>query len=259
MRRTILIGIFLFFLAGGCLDGLNLFTIEDDKTLGAQVDAEIESDSADYPVLDEDDYASAYDYLNGIVDEILAVDDVQYDDEFVWQVHIINDDSVVNAFATPGGYLYFYTGLIKYLESEDSFAGVVGHEIAHADQRHVTDNLTKEYGISLLLDVVLGNRLDLVSGIALNLIDLSFSRDAEAEADEYSVIYLSGTQYACNAAADFFEKLLEEEDASSPPEFLSTHPSPENRVDDINAKADELDCDTTPSGNDYAAFQEMLP
>ena len=123
----------------------NLFTIEDDIELGAQLDAEISSNPKEYgPILDADDPANAeaYDHLMTITDTLLASDDVQYRDDFVWELHIIDDDDVLNAFAAPGGYIYVYTGLIRYLDQEDHFAGVMGHEIAHADQRHSTQQLT---------------------------------------------------------------------------------------------------------------------
>lgn len=238
---------------------LNIFSVSDDIKLGQQVDEEIEADPSTYPILDESEYADAYAYLREIRDEVLQSDALKYTDRFEWEVHIIENDEVLNAFAVPGGYLYFYTGLIKYLDSEDNFAGVMAHEIAHADRRHSTEALTEIYGTSLLLNVVLGDRLDIVQDIALGLSSLAFTRSNESEADEYSVIYLSDTLYACNGAAGFFEQLIEDEAASSPPEFLSTHPNPDNRVEDINAKADELECDTTASGRDYDSFKAMLP
>jgi predicted Zn-dependent protease len=239
--------------------GLNLFSVDDDVALGAQVNDEIAANPSEYPILDENDYPEAYAYLRGIRDEILASGEVSFDDRFDWQVHIINDDSVLNAFATPGGYLYFYTGLIKYLDREDDFAGVMGHEMAHAANRHSTEALTETYGITLLLEVALGNRFDIVQQIATGLSSLAFSRDNESEADEYSVIYLAHTQYACDGAAAFFEKLIAAGEGDNGPEFLSTHPNPDNRVEAIESKAAELRCDTSPSGRDYQAFKDMLP
>ena len=66
-------------------------------------------------------------------------------------LRIIHDDSTLNAFCTPGGYIYIYTGILKFLDSEDEFAGVLGHEIAHADLRHSTRQMTKQYGVQILL------------------------------------------------------------------------------------------------------------
>lgn len=253
-----LAGFAAFYTAFSCA-GINLFSVEDDKNLGEQVDAEIEANPSDYPILDENDYPEAYAYLRDIRDEILASGEVAHVDDFVWEVHIIHDDSVLNAFATPGGYLYFYTGLIKFLDIEDHFAGVAGHEIAHAAERHSTEALTEIYGVDLLLSAALGNDLEIVQDIATGLSALAFSRDNESEADEKSVIYLSNTRYACDGAAGFFEKLIAEGVSGGPPEFLSTHPNPDNRIEAIEAKAAELGCDTTPSGRDYQAFKDMLP
>jgi predicted Zn-dependent protease len=239
--------------------GANLFTVEDDKALGEQLAAQIESDPATYPLLSESEYSAAYAYLRGMRDKILASGEVNFSDEFVWEVYIIEDDDVLNAFAAPGGYLYFYTGLIKFLDTEDDFEGVMGHEIAHAAERHTTEALTRRFGVGLLLDILLGNNLGALVDIAEIMGDLAFSRADETEADEKSVEYLDPTEYQCNGAAGFFQKLLDEDQAGGTPEFLSTHPSPENRVENINAFADELACEITPSGNDYQAFKDMLP
>lgn len=240
-------------------EGFNLFSVSDDKQLGGQVSQEIADDPGQYPLLSERAYPDAYAYLQDIRDEILESGEVEHADDFDWEVRLIQDDSVLNAFAVPGGYLYFYTGLIKYLDTEDALAGVMGHEMAHAARRHSTESLTEQYGLSLLLEAALGDRLDIVQNIAAGLATLAFSRDNESEADEFSVIYLAHTRYQCNGAALFFEKLLAEGQGGGPPEFLSTHPNPDNRVEAINNKAADEGCSTTPSGRDYDAFKEMLP
>ena len=224
--------------------GINLFSIEDDKALGAQVAAEIAADPATYPLLSETTYSEAYGLINDIRDRILNSGAVAHEDDFVWELHIINDDNVVNAFCTPGGYIYIYTGLIRYLDDEAQLAGVLGHEMAHADLRHTTDQLTEIYGVSLLLSIVLGSDPNLLGDIATTLASLAFSRDDESQADEYSVIYLCPTDYYAAASAEFFEK-VEAEGGVDIPEFLSSHPSPENRIGDILAKYEELGCSGT--------------
>ena len=189
---------------------------------------------------------------------------MQYKDEFVWDVKIIQNDTILNAFATPGGYIYVYTGLIKYLDKEDDLAGVMGHEIAHADMRHSVRQLQKVYGVQILLSIALGQNpsqlKEIAAGLAGNLATLKFSRQHESEADDYSVEYLSGTNYQCNGAYSFFQKLLDTSQSGDVPEFLSTHPAPQNRVDDINAKAQEMGCKTTPwNPSSYADFKRSLP
>ena len=238
-----------------------LFSVEDDKALGAQVSQEIANDPQ-FDLIQENENPEAYQYLNAMVTEILNSGKVAYRDEFVWKVTLVNDDDVLNAFATPGGYIYVYTGLIKYLESADALAGVLGHEIAHADLRHTSRNLQKQYTVDVLLSVLLGNNAgqltQIASDIAKGAAYLKFSREYEQESDDKSVEYLANTLYACNGAAFFFESLLAE-DQTSPPEFLSTHPSPENRVADINTKASTEGCDTSLAENaGYDAFKGML-
>ena len=124
---------------------INLYTIEDDIELGRQLRAEIASDPVTYPVLSQTMYPEAYAHLYEIRDSILASGAVYYADDFEWELQIIHDDETLNAFCAPGGYIYVYTGLIKFLAHEDNLAGVIGHEIAHADLRHSTQQLTQAF------------------------------------------------------------------------------------------------------------------
>ena len=239
-----------------------LFPVEDDVTLGLQVVEQIEANPDEYPLLDETEYADAYAYLNAMKNTILQSDGVEYEDIFAYELKIIHRDDVLNAFATPGGYIYVYTGLIKYLDKADDLAGVMGHEIAHADRRHSVNQMIKNVGVQTLISIVAGeSSSSTIAQVVSGIIGLKFSRTDEAEADEYSVLYLSDTDYACNGTATFFEK-IEAEGGAGVPEFLSTHPDPANRVEDINAKAAEEQCDTTPITETtftYADFKNSLP
>lgn len=244
----------------GCSTGLNLFSLADDIELGAQVHAEILSDPTTYPILDPLDYPEAYDHLYRIRDDVLAAQEVRYEDDFEWEVHWIADDEVLNAFAVPGGYLYLYTGLAKYLDAEDHFAGVMGHEIAHADRRHSTQKMTEVYGIQTLLGIVLGDDAQAAQDIAAGLAALSFSRAHESDADEYSVAYLCDTGWAADGAAAFFEKLEANQEGASVPAFLTTHPNPANRVAAIEEEALNRGCETSESAAaDWEAVLDTLP
>lgn len=237
-----------------------IFSIENDKALGEQVAMEIANDSVNFPVLDREQYSISYAYLESMMNDLLSSDQISYRDEFDWTINIINDDQVLNAFAAPGGQLYVYTGLIYFLDKEDDLAGVIGHEIAHADQRHSSKQLQRQYGISVLLSIISGgesnNLQQIVGQLAGTGAILAFSRSAEAEADAFSVGYLADTDYACNGAAAFFEKLLANETQRNP-EFLSTHPSPDSRVEDINALATETGCDTTVDDGAFTRYQNF--
>ena len=229
----------------GAVNNINFFSPADDVQLGAQVAAEIASNPKEYPLLPESGNEEVYSYIRGLTNLLLNTGEVAYRDEFAWQVKLIDDDETLNAFATPGGYIYVYTGLIKYLDTEDALLGVMGHEIAHAAQRHSTKQLSKAYGAQMLLAVATGrSEPGMIEQIALGLTSLRFGREAESEADAYSVRYLCPTSYHADGAAEFFKK-IEQAGGARQPEFLSTHPNPGNRVRDITQLSNELSCGGT--------------
>ncbi|MCR9171839.1 MAG: M48 family metalloprotease [bacterium] len=234
--------------------GFNLFTVEDDKALGAQVAAEIDADTENFPLLDSVKYKEVYDYIYEVRDNILNSGEVDYKDEFEWRLRIIHDDSTLNAFCTPGGYIYIYTGILKFLESEDEFAGVLGHEIGHADMRHSTRQMTKMFGVQVLVSIIAGNR-EMLGQVTSALVNLSFSRAHENEADERSVKYLCPTEYNAAGGAGFFEK-LQAMGGETPPEFLSTHPSPDGRIEKFNEHKETLQC--TGEETFKTRYQEMV-
>ena len=237
--------------------GLNVFSIEQDKQLGKQVAAEIEGNTAEYPILDSAKNVKAYKYIYGIRDKILNTGKVKYKDEFKWQVRIVDNDEVLNAFCTPGGYIYFYTGIIKYLDNEAQLAGVMGHEMGHADLRHSTRQMTKIYGIQILAAAALGDQQALAQ-ITTGLIGLQFSRSHETEADRMSVEYLCPTSWPADGGAGFFEK-IQAGGGGGTPEFLSTHPSPANRIENYHKWAAENNCGGKDDGEmTFKEFQKLF-
>jgi beta-barrel assembly-enhancing protease len=214
---------------------ITIFTVEDDISLGLQIDQEIIGKVKEYPVLDSVKYAAAYAHLYRIRDNILASGKLTYAKTFAWKCRIIQNDSVVNAFCVPGGNIYVYSGIIKLLDNEAEFAGVLGHEMAHADLRHTSEQLTLVYGENLLLSLILGNNpsqiAEITAGLAQGLGNLAYSRSHEYEADEYAVRYLYPTQYDAASIGDFFVKIAGQ---PTPPAFLSDHPSPSDRLAKIN-------------------------
>jgi beta-barrel assembly-enhancing protease len=242
MKKTLFfpaLAIFLVLVSfSGCSKSdsvINIFTLQDDITLGQQADQQIRQNPAEFQVLDSTQYATAYQDLYRIRNTILASGKVKYASQFPWRWTILRNDTIINAFCLPGGYMYVYTGLIKFLDNEAEFAGVMGHEMAHADLRHTTDQLTVTYGLNLLLDIVLGNNTNqleqIVTDLATGLGTLAYSREQEYQADKNSVIYLYPTEYDASSIGNFFVKI---EGEPQPPVFLSTHPSPSDRLQKIN-------------------------
>ncbi len=240
--------------------GLNLFSIEDDIKLGQQLDQEIAANPQQYPILDPGQFAAAYQHLQRITDQLLSSGQLRYRDRFAWQLKIIRDDNTLNAFCAPGGYIYVYTGLIKFLDRESELAGVMGHEIAHADLRHSTEMLTRVYGVQVLLEILLGGSPGTLANIATNLALLSYSRANETEADLASVAYLCTTEYDPKGTAGFFQKLLDSGQGGGGPAWLSTHPAPDNRVQNITNEADRRGCQGGGTfENRYLELKQSLP
>ncbi len=264
MKKTLFLGFCLALLGifgYSCKkdSGINIFTLEQDKQFGAQLKGQIDSSPAQYPVLPYIGNEAAYNYLYAMRDEILTSDKIQYKNEFNWELYIIDNDSTLNAFCAPGGYIYVYTGIIKFLDEADHLAGVLGHEIAHADRRHSTQQMTQAYGINVLLTILAGDNPGMLAQIAAGLTTLSFSRSHETDADDHSVEYLCDTDYASNGAAAFFQKLIDLGQSGGTPAFLSTHPDPGNRVQNINGDASELGCSTTLKPNaGWETFQSYF-
>ena len=234
-----------------------LVSTDDDIKMGLSTVTEIEGNSNTYHILDSAQYSTAYGHIYRIRNTILAGGKVHYEHDFPWRIRILKDDSTLNAFCTPGGFIYVYTGIIKFLDNETQLAGVIGHEMAHADRRHGANQMIKQYGVTALLSILTGGNPGTLTQLAVNLLLLKYSRADETEADDYSVRFLYPTEYDPRGAKYFFEKI-----GTQPvPEFLSTHPNPENRVKDIEAKwkclGGRIDDQTFETR--YAQFKNSLP
>jgi len=211
--------------------GVNIFPAVYDAQLGANLDQEIRKNPKEYPILQNETVRSA---VQEMVNEIIRSPLVEYRSQFRYPVTIINDPTTLNAFCTPGGYIYVYTGLMKAVDNEATLAAVLGHEIAHAERRHATKRMTKVLGAQLLLDLALGKNSSRMTEVAANLFVglalLKNSRDDEAESDDYSFRYLQSTRWYPGALGFFFEK-IKSRSGGAIERLLSTHPLPQDRID----------------------------
>jgi len=158
----------------------------------------------------------------------------------------ILDSSVINAFAVPGGYVYFTRGILAVLNSEAELAAVMGHEIAHIAARHSAQQYSKaqlaQIGLgvgSIFIDSPIVTSL---AQLGVGMLFLRFSRDNEREADDLGVEYSSKAGYDAAQLASFFETLERinpGSDRSGLPGWFSTHPSPEDRVQMVRLRAKE--------------------
>jgi predicted Zn-dependent protease len=149
----------------------------------------------------------------------------------------IVDSEILNAFAVPGGYVYFTRGIMAHFNNEAEFAGVLGHEIGHIAYRHTVVQQSKQvFGqLGLIAGLIIKPELGRFAEQAsqgLGLLFLKFGRDAERESDQVGVEYSSKINYDAHQMAGFFNTLQRQGEASGAqelPDFLSTHPNPGDR------------------------------
>lgn len=172
----------------------------------------------------------------------------------------ILDSPVVNAFAVPGGYVYFTRGILAHFNNEAEFAGVLGHEIGHITARHSAKQYSKQMLMQglfiggLILSEDFRNFAD-VANQGMGLLFLKFGRDAETQSDELGVEYSQGIGYDAVKMANFYQTLnrLSERSGQSIPTFLSTHPNPANRYHNVTHLAKE----TQEAGKSYAVNRDQ--
>ena len=216
---------------------LMLVSEADETQIGRKTDAEVVQQYGAY----EDPQLSAY--LNGFCQEIARV---SHRPNVPYQLKIV-DSSVVNAFAVPGGYIYFTRGILAYLNNEAELVGVMGHELGHIAARHSAEQISRAQlaSVGLGLGMILVPELRYVSDLAqfgVGLMFLKFSRDDERQADDLGVEYASKLGYDAAQMADFFDSLALMQPSSSRsglPEWFSTHPNPVDREKEVDRKAEE--------------------
>jgi len=153
-----------------------------------------------------------------------------------WTFQVV-DDPVVNAFAIPGGYIYVTRGILAHLNSEAELAGVVGHEIGHVTARHSVSQMSKQQlaQMGLAIGSIASPDFERYAGLAsagLGVLFLKFSRDAESQADHLGLRYMRRARYDAREMPHVFEMLTRVSQAQGGgriPEWLATHPNPDNR------------------------------
>ena len=168
----------------------------------------------------------------------------------------IVDSPVINAFAVPGGYVYFTRGIMAHFSSEAEFAGVLGHEIGHITARHSVisqrNQILGQLGLiaGIILKPELAQFADPLSQ-GMGLLFLKFGRDAERQSDELGVEYATRIGYDASPMSNFFDVLerKNEQSSSEVPTFLSTHPSPSERSVTIRRLSE--DWKTKLGANEY--------
>ena len=230
----------------GAVQYIQVANISDEQeiAIGKQTNEQVLSE---YPLYDN---SRIQQYVSNLGQELVANSDSR-DIPFTFQV-VISDQ--INAFATPGGFVYVTTGLIQAAENRAQLASVIAHEIAHINEKHGVKGLKQAVAARGIANTV-GLETSTLAPIAYQLaVDLPQSRSFEYEADSSGLEILQQAGYPAEAFANFLTKL---KGGGGTPEFLRTHPSSENRIEAISEMAD-----TNPGANnkgqDKAEYQRNV-
>ena len=164
---------------------------------------------------------------------------------YKWEFNLVQSNDV-NAWCMPGGKVVFYTGILPYTKTETGLAVVMGHEIAHAVAWHGNERMSQGLAAQLgglALDVALSqkpaatrNLFQLAYGVGATYgVLLPFSRTQESEADKLGLIFMAMAGYDPSEAVAFWQRMSAASGGNAPPEWMSTHPSDERRIRDIQA------------------------
>lgn len=213
---------------------------QQEVQMGQEYSAQI---NQQLPIIDD---AEINRYVNVLGDSIARLSD---DRNLDWHFFVV-DSKEVNAFALPGGFIYVNRGLIERADKLDELAGVLGHEIGHVTNRHSVKLMEKQQAanVGVTLGCVLTGACESqTTGTLVNVagtaIFAKFSREAETEADESAVRYVTRAGIDPRGIPRMFEKLLEERgrQPSTVAAWFSTHPLEEDRIADTQAMIDQID------------------
>lgn len=218
------------------LGDANIFSVQDEWRLGQQLAADI---ARDRPLVRD---AEAQRLMQSLGEEVLLGGDLA---QLPWGFHVVDSDEV-NAFNIPGGHVYVNEGLVCAADDAAELMGVVSHEVAHGLERHATQQVTKAYGVSFLLDMALGREAGALEQLAANLAAggtlAHYSREAEREADAVGVQLMAAAGYDPTGMADFFEKLIamRQRQPNRVDRFFASHPVTETRIARVTQQVAEL-------------------
>jgi predicted Zn-dependent protease len=163
-----------------------------------------------------------------------------------WEVHVLSIDEV-NAWCMPAGKMAMYTGLVNKLNAtDDEIAAVMGHEIAHALREHARERISRQMGTQMTVGIVgallgIGQMGQSIAGTVADVtLNLPNSRLHETESDRIGVELAARAGFDPRAAVTLWEKMAKQSSGGQPPKFLSTHPSHEDRINDLRQYSEKV-------------------
>jgi predicted Zn-dependent protease len=183
-------------------------------------------------------------YVYCIADAIIAELDEPYR-SLDWDIEIF-DNEAVNAFAMPGGKIGVFTGILKVAENQDQLGAVIGHEVAHVTEQHAVERynqaMTTQIGaetVGIFGSIALGGDVRGITQMAAQVaLTLPYGRGQESEADTVGLVYSADAGFDPRASVTLWKNMAKANEGA-PPEFLSTHPSSDTRIQDLIAELPE--------------------
>jgi len=188
---------------------------------------------------DNEDHQQLVEYLQQLADKISKAENLP--ENMKIKIHYF-DDETMNAFATLGGNVFMYKGLLKRLSNENSLVTLLGHEIAHVKYRHPIKSLGGGIAVAIAMTTISSSADSQILGDAGLLSTLQFSRKMEAQADKEAMLTLQAIYGHLNGGAELFQifhDAREEMEADEPSEFFSTHPQDEKRIESFSTMAQQ--------------------
>ena len=188
------------------------------------------------------------DYIDAIGNQVVQSSAAK-DSPYPFEFHLLRDPQTVNAFALPGGQVFITAALLSRLNSEAQLAGVLGHEVGHVIGRHGAEHLAKQQLGSMLVNAVgiaasddpsSGRQAAILAQAVNQMVNLKYGREDELESDLLGLQFMTAAGYNPTGLIELLEILNSARgDAGGQPEFLSTHPNPDNRIEQLTTIVDE--------------------
>ena len=225
---------------------------EQEIALGLQAAPEM---AEQFGGLDPDQAAQAF--VDEVGQRIVVANDLS-ESEYPFEFHLLADRETINAFALPGGQMFITAALFDQLETEGQLAGVLAHEVVHVVARHSAQQMANAQLTQGLTGAAVIAAYDpndprsqgtaQVAALIGQMINMKFGRDDELQSDELGVLYMAEAGYDPRSLITVMEILAQAGGPNRPPEFFSTHPNPDNRIENIQEAIESVFPRGVPEG-----------
>ena len=200
-----------------------------EREIALQADDQFEQMRTEIPISND---VNQRNYIYCVANAIIATLEPPYS-ELDWDIEIF-DDEQINAFAMPGGKIGVFTGILAAAQNQDQLGAVLGHEVAHVTEQHSVERANRTAATQIgavVVDTAAGTGNIFQTGAQLGIL-LPYGRGQESEADVVGLVYMADAGFDPRQSVQLWKNMAEK-NKGAPPEFLSTHPSSDTRIQDL--------------------------